>query len=182
MVNHRDGDQALIQRAQAGDAQAVAKLYEGYAPAIFRYLYGRVSIRAVAEDLTAEVFLKMVEGLPRYVDRGLPIGAWLFRIAHDRLVDYFRRSSQRQHEPLSEMLVDETDGTETAALRQVEVRTLFALFNGLTDEQRLVLQLRFIEGYSLEYTAGLMQKTIGAVKALQFRALRHLAGQLQAEV
>jgi RNA polymerase sigma-70 factor, ECF subfamily len=181
MVDQLDSDQKLIRQAQAGEAEAVTVLYRRHAPVIYRYLYVRLSDRNAAEDLTGEVFLKMIEGLPRYEDRGMPFGAWLFRIAHDRLVDHFRRNNLRQHEPLLDTLPDSEDGTESAALRRVEHHTLLGLLSGLTEEQQLALQLRFIEGHSLEETASLMQKTVGAIKALQHRALRQMARQLEAE-
>ena len=73
------------------DDAAFTQLYERYAPAIYRYLYARVQDATLAEDLRAEVFARMVEGLPRYQDRGWPISAWLYRIAHDRSVDCYRR-------------------------------------------------------------------------------------------
>jgi RNA polymerase sigma-70 factor, ECF subfamily len=181
MVAKLDNDQALIRQAQAGRAEAVASLYQHYAPVIFRYLFVRVSDRAAAEDLTGDVFLKMVEALPRYEDRGTPIAAWLFRIAHDRLVDYYRRSSLRQHEPLIETTPDGEPGPEGAVLTRMDGEQLYTLLRGLTEEQQLALQLRFIEGYSLEDTAALMQKTVGAIKALQHRGLRQLARQLEVE-
>src|SRR5688572_1115104 len=133
-----DGDErALIRRAQSGDAEAVAALYLCFLPAVFRYLYLRVRDQHVAEDLTGEVFLKMVEGLPRYVDRDLPFAAWLFRIAHSRLVDHFRRSRLRQAGVLSETFPDGHESTEKAALQRVETRTLYERLRGLTDEQQL---------------------------------------------
>jgi RNA polymerase sigma-70 factor, ECF subfamily len=179
MVNNQAHDPALIRRAQTGDADAVAELYHRHAPVIFRYLYVRLCERATAEDLTGEVFLKMVEGLPHYSDRGLPFGAWLFRIAHARLVDHYRRNNRRQNTLLSETWADEGDGPEALALDRITYRTLLALLRHLTDEQQLVVQLRFIEGHSLEVTASLMQKNVGAVKALQHRALRELERQLE---
>lgn len=171
-------EQALVLRASGGDANAVDELYRLHSPAIFRYFYFRVQDRATAEDLTGEVFVKMVEGLPRYQERGIPITAWLFRIAHDRVVDHHRRSSYRQTEILSEALETDAPGTEAQAEERLDNQYLHQLIDTLTDEQRTVIQLRFIEGYSLEECARLLRKKPGAIKALQFRALRQLGQKL----
>ncbi len=138
----------------------------------------RVSDQALAEDLTAEVFLKMLEALPRYVYYGVPFVAWLYRIAHDRVVDYRRRQARRQVEELSEGLVDGRPEPEDQALGQAETSQIRNAMAGLRGEQQTVLQLRFIEGHSLQETARRMGKTTGAVKAMQCRALRQLARKL----
>jgi RNA polymerase sigma-70 factor (ECF subfamily) len=176
--NYQSSETALVRRAQAGDADAVGEIYQLHSPAIFRYFYFRLSDRESAEDLTGAVFLQMIEALPRYEDRGLPFAAWLFRIAHDRLVDHHRRSAYRQSGPLSDQLVDSAAETENLAMRSHEDQGLRALMSELTGEQRMVVQLRFIEGYNLQETADLMAKSPGAIKALQHRALRQLARKL----
>ncbi len=167
-------ERALVQSAQRGDAEAVAALFRRYAPAIFRYFIFRVSDRASAQDLTSEVFVKMVEGLPQYRARGAPFAAWLFRMAHDRRVDHYRRAARRPTEDLGEEIIDSVPGPETQAASHAEDLRLQAALKVLTDEQQLVVQLRFIEAYSLEDTARILKKTVGAVKAIQHRALGHL--------
>jgi RNA polymerase sigma-70 factor (ECF subfamily) len=171
--------EALIRRAQEGDAEAMAEIYQLYAPVIFRYFFFRVNDQATAEDLTGEVFLDLVKALPRYVERGIPFTAWLFRIAHARLVDHHRRARHRQTEELSESLTDHASDPEAEAVDRAQTRRLDEAMMALTDEQRLVIQLRFVEGFSLEETAQTMRKSIGAVKALQHRALRELARVLE---
>lgn len=153
----------------------MAQLYEAHAPAVFRYIYFRVRDRQVAEDITGDVFVRMVEALPRFEFRGLPFAAWLFRVAHDRVVDHHRRAVPRRTEALPDTLLDGEANTEAAALQTHANAALMDLLSELTDEQQAVLQLRFIEGYSLEQTAEALDKTQGAVKALQHRALRQLA-------
>ncbi len=167
--------EALIRRAQEGDAEAMAEIYQLYAPVIFRYFFFRVNDQATAEDLTGEVFLDLVKALPRYVERGIPFTAWLFRIAHARLVDHHRRAVYRQTEELSEALVDHASDPEAEVVDRAGTRRLEEAIMALTDEQRMVIQLRFTERFSLEETAQAMGKTTGAVKALQHRALRELA-------
>lgn len=171
-------EQTLILRAQQGDAAALAALYQRHAPALFRYFLLRLHERAVAEDLTGEVFLKVVEGLERYQQRGTPLAAWLFRIAHDRMVDYVRHTSRRPTTVLLESIVDPENGPENQVADDVERQHLMNAIGNLNDEQKLVIQLRFIESYSLEDVAHIMRKTVGAVKALQHRALNNLGRQM----
>ena len=172
-------DKLLIRYAQAGDADAVAELYRRHSPAILRYVFFRMNDQTTAEDLTGDVFLEMVQALHRYTERGAPFTAWLFRIAHARVVDYHRRQARRPIETLSESLEDQAPDPETQAANRAETRNLLMAMNGLTDEQRTVLQLRFIEGFSVEATARIMRKSTGAIKALQHRALDRLGRQLQ---
>ena len=95
MPGQPEEDHQLLRRAQQGEADAFGILYERHAAAIFRYLYIHMSSRTDAEDLTSEVFLRAWQSLPRYHQRGVPFRAFLFRIAHNALVDYYRR---RQHD------------------------------------------------------------------------------------
>ena len=165
----------LIRRAQQGDPEAATLLYRRHGPAIYRYFLFRVSDELVAEDLTGEVFLQMVRGLPRFQYRGAPLSAWLYRIAHDRLVDHLRRSAVRQSEPLLESTPDDGLGPEAESIERAEQLQVRAAIAALTDEQQTVVQLRFVEGCSLEVTARIMDKSVGAIKAVQHRALRRLA-------
>lgn len=87
----RQREQALIRAAQRGDQNAFAALYRAYVDKIYRYIFFRVESTQTAEDLTAEVFLRMVEGLPNYEDRNTPLLVWLYRIAHARVIDHYRR-------------------------------------------------------------------------------------------
>jgi RNA polymerase sigma-70 factor (ECF subfamily) len=168
----------LIQRAQQGNAEAFADLYRRYAPLVFRYFFFRTNDRAAAEDLTAEVFLRLVKSLSEYRDRGLPFAAWVFRIAHARVVDYHRYHARRPSETLSEQTLDPRLDPEALAAHRWEITRLAGAIGRLTDEQQSVVQFRFVEGYSLEETARLMQKSVGAVKALQHRALLNLTRKI----
>jgi RNA polymerase sigma-70 factor (ECF subfamily) len=174
-----DTEQTLVSRAQNGEAEAVAQLYDAHAPLVFRYVYYRVRDRQTAEDLTADVFLRMVETLPRYEQRGRPFAAWLFRIAHDRVVDFYRRNLLRRSAPLTDALADGEADTEAKAFQASTSQAMLAGMQALTDEQQTVIQLRFIEGYNLEQTGAIMSKSPGAIKGLQHRALRRLARQIE---
>jgi RNA polymerase sigma-70 factor (ECF subfamily) len=168
-------EQVLVLAAQRGDEQAFGELYDAYVDRIYRYIYYRVSTPEIAQDLTSEVFLRMVEGLPGYQYRQLPLLAWLYRIAHSRIVDHYRRSRHRANDEDIEALnlgtETDLDGAMMTSYHQQEVRNALSL---LTDEQQQVIVLRFIEGHSLQKTADLLGKTIGAVKVMQHRALQSL--------
>ncbi len=164
----------LVSGAQAGDSEAFGRLYRAYVQAIYRYLFLRLSDTSLAEDLTAEVFLRAVDGLPRYIQRGLPFGAWLFRIARDRLVDYYRQSARRPRAELDDNLPSDLPEPSDSVVDSETAETLREALAKLTDEQRDVIQFRFMEEWSLEETARVMNKSVNAVKALQHRALNAL--------
>lgn len=171
-------DAELVILAKNGDHGAFTQIYERYAPAIFRYIYFRVGEFELAEDLQAEVFLRMLEGMHRYEDRGWPISAWLYRIAHDRTIDTMRRSIKRPHVPL-EYWEGSCDGPEYAVTRQLEHEELRQTMADLTDEQRQVITLRFMSELSVQEVAQQLGRTEGSVKALQYRGLQSLARRLQ---
>ena len=95
----------LVQRARCGDSEAVAAIYAQYQQAVFTYVYYRVSDQECAEDLTAEVFVRMMTKLPDYIEHGQPILAWLYTIAHNLVIDHYRHSNERQDMPLEDSLI-----------------------------------------------------------------------------
>lgn len=173
-------DSLLIQRARRGDPQAVAEIYETYQPAIFRYLYYRLGNTAEAEDLTAEVFVRLVTNIHGYEERGRPLLAWLYTIAHNRLANHRRHADYLQMLPLDEAL-DAVDGPANDGadwrLAQHEIK---AALDQLTEPQRQVVWLKFMEGYSNAEVAAVVGRDENAVKSLQHRALaamRRIIGQ-----
>jgi RNA polymerase sigma-70 factor (ECF subfamily) len=173
-------ERELIARAQAGDKDAVSSLYEGYAQAIFRYISYRVESDMVAEDLTADVFLSMVQGLPRYQDVGAPFGAWLFRIAANRVADHHR---QKRHvvEELSENEPnDDTDPFGKIAKKQEQALLRVALTK-LSEDFQTLLVLRFMQGLSHAEVAAIMGKSETSIRVMQHRALKALAKELGTE-
>lgn len=170
-------ERQLIMRAGRGDKDAVSMLYEGYAQAVFRYISYRVESNTVAEDLTAEVFLRMVQGLPRYRDTGAPFGAWLFRIAATQVADHYR-GKRRAAEPLSESQAsDETDPLGKVAKAQEQAHLRQALATLSADEQSLLI-LRFMQGLPHAEVAGILGKSDAAIRVMQHRALKTLAKAL----
>ncbi|MCL7454464.1 MAG: sigma-70 family RNA polymerase sigma factor [Anaerolineae bacterium] len=177
---HKIDDEArLIERARQGDRQAVAELYRTHVDTVYRYVYTRVRDEQVAEDLTAQVFLQAIEGLPGYEVTGAPFMAWLYRIAYARVVDHYRREGRRQEVSLPEALPAETPRPEDYIEAEADWEMAIDLLAQLTDDQQDVIILRFIGEMSLAEVAKTLGKTVGAAKALQYRALATLARLLE---
>jgi len=159
--------------AGRAEPQSLSAIYERYGPAIFRYIYYRVGDAEQARDLQGEVFLRVVEGIDRYEDRGWPIGAWLYRIARDRTIDSLRRRTRQPTQPLDDEIeaAGGPDADVAALLRREELHAAMAQ---LCEAQRRVIRLRFIYDLSLQETANQMGRTVGSVKALQHRAIEQL--------
>jgi RNA polymerase sigma-70 factor (ECF subfamily) len=172
----------LIQLAQRYDAEALTELYRRHAHAIFRYVYHRVGDRESAEDLVGDVFVRAIEALPAYQDTGRPFTAWLYRIAHARVIDHYRRQQVRRTSRLNEALLADLD-TDPALLagKREDARRLWELLPRLTEEQQEVLSLRFIAGLNTAEVADALDKTEGAVRALQHRALSALRRLLETD-
>ena len=173
--------QALVARAQAGEAAAFARLYELYARKILAYLRyhlggpgGAAGRAQAAEDLAADVFLKALEKLPGYRFSGVPFSAWLYRIAHNHLVDHLRALPKRQGVPLEACAAVDDPAAARALEGRLAGEQLAGALAGLTRAQRLVVHHRFLRDRSIAATARLLGKNEDAVKQLQVRALRNL--------
>lgn len=162
-----------IQRAKKGDTEAVGVLYQQHVPAIYRYIAYRVPTSTDAEDLTAEVFLKMVEGLPGYQPRGAPFEAWLYRIAAARVADFYRR--KKQVSELSETITDSKPLPEEALQQSQELDMLRGVLRRFSEDDQNILILRFVERKSHKDVADILGKSVTAVKSAQHRALIQLA-------
>lgn len=181
MSQEQDQETRLIERAKAGDKKAIGELYRRHADAIYRFVYYRVKDTALAEDLTAEVFLKAMEGLADYEVTGAPFLSWLYYIARARTVDHWRRQQRWQKVALIHPLLDKTPRPEETVSRRDEWDAVLDALPELTDDQQQVILLRFIEEMELEEVAAALNKTVGAVKSLQHRALASLARLLKKE-
>lgn len=175
-------ERQLIERAKAYDEAALSTLYRRHADDIYRYIYYRVGNKEIADDLVGDVFINMLEGLSSYEYTGAPFEAWLYRIAHARVVDYYRRQEVRQTAPMDEQLPDDARiNPDTLAGARDNFRRAWKAMQRLTNDQQHVLALRFFAGYSIAETAEVLDKSEGAVKALQYRALGTLRRLLGVE-
>ena len=173
----------LVAQAQQGDQQAFASLYEQYSPLVHRFLRRRLDgSEQIVEDLTEDVFVKVYEKLDRYVERGLPFTAWLYRITHNHLVDYLRTLPRLAAHPLDEVAKmperETTRETTSEYTRGLARQSLEPALARLTSEQRRAVELRFMHGMSVAETATVMGCSDEAVKKLQARALANLRRRL----
>jgi RNA polymerase sigma-70 factor (ECF subfamily) len=167
-------EQALIRRAQDGDKEAFADLYESYFDKIYRYLTLKTGSRAEAEDMTQQVFIRAYRSIRSFKWKGAPFSAWLFRIAHNLMVDFFRRQAKRPTVPLDESLVAGGDDPLKTAELRFDVERVAAASMQQTDAQREVISQRFAGGLAIAEVAQAMGKSQGAVKALQHSAIAAL--------
>jgi RNA polymerase sigma-70 factor (ECF subfamily) len=166
----------LIKEAQDGSAEAFGQLYERYADVVFRFLYAHLDNHLDAEDLTVDVFFRVWRSLPNFQDRGIPFGAFLFRVARNALIDHYRRSNRNanqvsiEDDQIGDTHADPMDMT-AASMQREEIREILSK---LREDYRTVLLLRFMADLSPEETAEVMGKSPGAVRVLQHRALAAL--------
>lgn len=168
MEDNKDKDNFLvIEKAKTLDSEAISQIFETYYPKIYRYLYYRVKTKEDAEDLTSEVFVRLVKSIKNQEGN---FEAWLYRIAQNILVDYYRRKAVRKDSPLNEEILETatSQDKDEPILTEDELRRVIEI---LTEEQKEIIILKFIEGYDNESISQITGKSIGAVKALQFRAM-----------
>lgn len=164
----------LVALAQAGDRDAFEELYRLHFDRIYGYLRLSVGNRHDAEDLTNQTFIRMLESIDRFVWRQVPFSAWLFRIAHNLLIDHFRVSKRTtpEEEPAHPDAVEAS--AEDQAMSALGRESMLKLIGGLSADQQQVLTLRFGLDFANAEIAAILGKTEGAVKALQHRAISTL--------
>jgi RNA polymerase sigma-70 factor (ECF subfamily) len=168
---------ALVDLARAGDADAFGALYDHYAPAVFRFVYYRVSARTLAEDLTSETFFRALRSMASFQWQGKDFGAWLTTIARNLVVDHFkagRTRLERSTDDFSDRR-ETTDSPEEEVLAALTSEVLREAMTKLPAEQHECIVLRFLNGYSIAETAKSLGRSEGAIKQLQLRAVRNLA-------
>ena len=171
---------ALLQAARAGEPAAYDRLYNLYADRVFRYLYARIGQREVAEDLTADVFVRLLQNLPRFkVNAARPVSsfsAFVYRVAGNLLTDQYRKQKHRDHQDIDDQpfLTDRRPEPLAQTTASENSRELMNAMRKLGAEQQAVLLYRFGEEFSVLEVAEIMGKTTGAIKALQHRAIANL--------
>jgi RNA polymerase sigma-70 factor (ECF subfamily) len=165
----------LVDRARRGDANAFGELYELHLDRIYRYIHYRVGTVDQTEELTEHVFLKAWEAIRRYESRGLPFAAWLYRMAHNAVVDHYRAS--RPTTPIDSTfdIEDEKQNPADAVMAGVDRDELRQAISRLNPDQQRVILLRFVEGLSHADVASILGKSEGAVRVIQHRALHVMA-------
>lgn len=169
-------DHQLIALAAGGDRQAFGELYERYALRVFRHAQFLTSDPVLAEDITAQVFLKALEAIPRYEPRGVPFVAWLLRITCNLVINYRKSAKNNGHAQIPETI--QATGTffspEDSCEVKVDGERVWREVKKLPCEQRQVIVMRFIDDLGYPDIASVLGKSVGAVRVIQFRALANL--------
>jgi RNA polymerase sigma-70 factor (ECF subfamily) len=168
-------DSRLLERAREYDAQALAEIYDRYAESIYRYAYRYVGNAELAEDLTSEVFLKLLQVLGTSRAPRQQLQGWLYRVARNLAIDWFRQQAKGAILSLNEELTPEDGDSPSTRLELQQLQhDLREAISQLTPDQQQVIVLRFGEGRKLRDIGRLMGKSEGSVKLLQFRAINRL--------
>lgn len=173
-------EEELLAAAMQYNSAALGEVYDRYEAKIYSYIYRRTGDQSLAEDLTAQVFLKMLESIRNRKAWQSSFSGWLYRIAHNLVIDHYRRRDRQSTIDLEDapsLASDLEDPVETAEMN-IDAERLRAAIRRLTDEQAEVVSLRFFEGYSIAEVATFTNRTEGAIKALQYRAVATLRTML----
>jgi len=164
-------EQNLVQRAQQHDEEAFAELYEKYFDKIYRYICLKIGNRIEAEDMTQQVFINALRSISSFKWRGLPFSAWLFRIAHNQVVDYLRKKTRQTVFSLNESITASGDNPQKIIEQNMSIEQLVLATKVLTPAQQQVIALRFAGELPISQVAKIMGKSEGAIKALQHSAI-----------
>lgn len=182
-TNAADDDlRTLVLHAKTGDSDAFGTLYDRYVDLVYRYIYFRVGSHPLAEDLTSETFLRALRRITDFTWQGRDFGAWLVTIARNLVTDHYKSGRYRLEISTGEVLDVPLDGAhipENAVVNAIINDRVLRAVRDLNPEQQECVVLRFLHGLSLAETALIMGKKSGAIKALQFRAVRALARALK---
>jgi RNA polymerase sigma-70 factor (ECF subfamily) len=175
-------ESALVESAKS-DPIAYGELYERYVTRIYNYVYYRTGNAHDAEDLTARVFMRAMKQLPNYTDRGLPFSAWLYRIAHNLVANWYRDESRRKVVPLEDHIAHGlySDAPDYVAEANDEERKLLEVIRALPDERQQLLILKFVDQLSNAEIGAIMDRSEGAIKSLYHRTLLNLRDELEKE-
>ena len=152
----------------------LVSLYDEYYDKIAHYAYVRIGNRTEAEDIAGEVFLKALQSLKSYQERGVPMQAWLFRIAHNLVVDHLRKTTKRKTVPIDTVSVEADEDPVAAAEKNIQLGRMTKAMEQLTREQREVLGLRFHGGLTSKEAGSILNKSDGAVREMQRAAIEKL--------
>ncbi|WP_019875065.1 ECF subfamily RNA polymerase sigma factor, BldN family [Sporichthya polymorpha] len=175
---------ALVNRAKDGDTEAFARLYDHYVDTIYRYVYYRVGSKQLAEDLTSETFLRALRRIETFTWQGRDFGAWLVTISRNLVADHFKSSRFRLEVTTADMVDSDhvEESPEGEVMATFTNTALLEALQRLNAQQQECLVLRFLQGLSVAETAKVMGKNEGAIKTLQYRAIRALAALLPEEI
>ncbi len=164
-------EKALLRRARSLDDSALGVVFDTYYPLLYRYIYHHVHHRATAEDLAGEVFARLLAHLAEGRGPKRHLKAWLYRVAHNLVIDESRRRIHRDHEPLDDWSIPDELDVEMQAQATLTWRQARAALDELSPKQRAVIILKYLEGYDNKEISLILELSVGAVKSLQHRGL-----------
>jgi len=167
-------EQSLVDRAKKYDQQAFSQLYEENFDRIYRYIALKIGNQMEAEDLTQMVFMKALRSISSYRWQDVPFSAWLYKIAHNQVVDYLRKKTRQPVAELKEEITPADDNPYKTAELKMDIQQLSVALKRLTPLQQEVIALRFTSEMPIAQVAGIMGKNEGAIKALQHSAIQAL--------
>lgn len=175
MISGEKDIKDIIERAIKGESSAFGLLYDKYQPQIYRFIYLKVSHREEAEDLCHQVFLKTWQNIAEYKFQGFPFSSWLYRVARNQVIDYYRIKKNNISIENEAVLELNTENLTSKIIDQnLDIEKIKKAINNLNPAQQDVLILRFIESFSVKETASILKKTEIAIKLLQHRAIKNL--------
>ncbi|MGB7957348.1 MAG: sigma-70 family RNA polymerase sigma factor [Minisyncoccia bacterium] len=174
-----DGEEKLIQDAvKEGDSSAFGQLYDHYQLMIYRFVFIKVGRREEAEDITHQVFLRAWQNVRNYRHRGYPFGSWLYRIARNQVIDHYRAQKEEVGLDLFDVDNEAFRTNQPNLSAQLDMERVMAMLHTLKPDYQDVIIFRFVEDLSIKEVAGAMQKTEGAIKLIQHRAIEELKKKL----
>lgn len=181
----RRSEEDLVRRAKQQDQEAFTRLYEDYFDKIYRYIVIKIGNETEAEDMTQQVFLNALQSISSFRWQGVPFSAWLYRIAHNQVVDYLRKKTKRpatfEDPPIGISDSNKDGDPQKVTEHNLNMEQLLTASQKLTEAQREVISLRFTSDLSTAEVAKIMGKSQGAIKALQHSAIVALRKQLLVE-
>ena len=172
-------EELLIKKAQDGDSQAFGQIYDFYLPKIYRFVFIKVSNRGEAEDLTQEIFLSAWQNIKGFQFQGFSISSWLYRIAYNEVIDFYRTRKQHETiEALPEDILAELPKTDQNLDRALEIKKIKIVIQKLESDQQNVLIMKFVDELSNKEIAQVLDKSEGAIRVIQHRALKQLKSYL----
>ncbi|PIR88525.1 MAG: hypothetical protein COU09_01780 [Candidatus Harrisonbacteria bacterium CG10_big_fil_rev_8_21_14_0_10_44_23] len=170
-----EGEIDIIELAKKGDQDAFATLYDHYHTPIYRFVVLKVSLRHEAEDLAHEVFLSAWRNLPRFKSRGFPFSSWLYKIARNRVIDYYRTAKPKVDlEDIPQGLTQDDVDHEADLNLDFDLKRVKAAMQTLSPDQQDVLILRYVEDYSPKEISKILKKKEGTIRIIQHRAIKAL--------
>jgi RNA polymerase sigma-70 factor (ECF subfamily) len=176
-----ENEKEILERAIRGEASAFGLLYNKYQPKLFRFIFLKVSQREEAEDLTHQVFLNAWQNIESFKDEGLPLSSWLYKIARNKVIDFYRTRKQISSiESIpDEILALSTKSSEEEISQKIQLESVYKALKKLPLDYQEVILMRFVEGLTPREIAKITGKNYGAVRVTQFRALKQLKNELK---